>query len=77
MVNLANGLRDLVDQLQTQQEEPDHHFEKAVQEALRKCEIDSGVPSVEDIKDRCPCSLPQFLQSHIFYVCCRTTGAPF
>jgi nucleotide-binding universal stress UspA family protein len=53
MIDLANGLRDLVDQLHSQQEETDRHFEKAVQEALKKCEIDSGVPSAEDIKDRC------------------------
>jgi hypothetical protein len=42
--SLSNALIEMLDELQNQRKEKDIHLEKAMKEALTKCEEDSGIP---------------------------------
>ncbi len=53
MQNLANGLRDLVEELASEKDTVDPDFQIAVQKALDACETSTGIPSPDDIKNRC------------------------
>ena len=50
--NLANSLRNLVEDLAQQQDIPDPDFEAVVANALAACENDTGIPSEEEILNR-------------------------
>jgi len=50
--DIVNGLSDLKEDLFTQREEVDIHFQKAVENALLNCEIYKGIPTELEIKNR-------------------------
>lgn len=52
MRDLSNGLRDLVEELEQEKDHEDADFKKAVMKVLTDYENNTGIPSIEEIKNR-------------------------